>query len=347
MPKNLHLSIEEPCHENWDRMTDSEKGKFCNSCQKQVIDFTGMTDAQLTAFFKNPVAGSACGRFYHDQLDRQIPVPHKRIPWVRYFFQITLPLFLTTLKLNAQKKKESIKIVQTDKPSVSDRSGLIVLGGYSTSKIRLDQKIRIRGKVLNEEGRPIPFASIDKGHGGTVADSSGAFSMDLLPDTTSTKLVVSCVGYEPEELTIQENLVLNEEEIIVRLRGKVLNPVTVTSGWKTTQCNMVLGGLSVTYGRKPLLRRGKPVHFSSFKIFSNPVRANSSIFIKPEKTEPGSYTIQLLNLSGQSIKQEEIKIVKGMGAFSFSIPAIPSGAYIVNLLNKNTGNKFSEELIVQ
>jgi hypothetical protein len=44
-------------------MTPGDKGRFCDSCQKTVHDFTGMSDMQLIAFFKKPSTGSVCGRF--------------------------------------------------------------------------------------------------------------------------------------------------------------------------------------------------------------------------------------------------------------------------------------------
>src|SRR5258706_12935585 len=94
MSKQLQLSIPTPCHANWDNMTPVEKGKFCGSCQKQVIDFSNMSDRQVAEFFKKPSAGSVCGRFMQDQLDRRIEIPKKRIPWVKYFFQILLPGYM-------------------------------------------------------------------------------------------------------------------------------------------------------------------------------------------------------------------------------------------------------------
>src|SRR5262245_55344133 len=104
MSKHIQLSIADPCHENWENMSPSEKGRFCDSCQKQVVDFSNMSDSQIAAFFKKPSTGSVCGRFYNDQLDRNIEIPKKHIPWVKYFFQFTLPAFLVSMKAAAQVK---------------------------------------------------------------------------------------------------------------------------------------------------------------------------------------------------------------------------------------------------
>jgi len=54
MPANILLHVPEPCHEDWDGMTPVEKGKFCGSCQKQVIDFSTMSDRERAHFFKKP-----------------------------------------------------------------------------------------------------------------------------------------------------------------------------------------------------------------------------------------------------------------------------------------------------
>src|SRR5690349_7497340 len=103
MAKQLQLTIPEPCHEGWENITPSEKGRFCDSCQKQVVDFSEMSDRQIAEFFKKPSTGSVCGRFMTDQLEREIEIPCKRIPWIRYFFQFALPAFLLSIKASAQK----------------------------------------------------------------------------------------------------------------------------------------------------------------------------------------------------------------------------------------------------
>jgi hypothetical protein len=64
MSDNRYFSLEvsQPCHEDWSKMTASQKGRFCDSCQKEVIDFTAMTDSQIIDFFQNYTPNqSLCG----------------------------------------------------------------------------------------------------------------------------------------------------------------------------------------------------------------------------------------------------------------------------------------------
>ena len=342
MAKFLQLNIADPCHEDWDNMTDNEKGKFCGSCQKQVTDFSGMTDSQVVAFFRKKTAGTVCGRFNDDQLDRYIPVPQKRIPWVKYFFQFILPLFLTTLKAKSQ-GAVSVRAAQTE--TCERRNYGNVTSKEDLMDILVDQGIQIKGVVLNEEGQPVPFASIEKGLVGTAADSTGAFSLVLAPHPNGIKLKISSVGYESREVDLSKEQQASTEPIIIRLKPKItMNDVIVTAN-SNRRMGGVTGGVTVMRWFWPL-----PKPFPGtvpFKVYSNPARPNSTIYVKPEKPESGSYSIQLFTLSGQLIRQEIVNIEKTMGAISFSIPAITPGTYAVTLLNKKTGKKYSEKLIVQ
>jgi hypothetical protein len=104
MAKKLQLQVPTPCHENWEDMTQTEKGRFCASCQKQVIDFSNKSDREIAMFFKKPSSGSVCGRFVEDQLNRDIEIPKKRIPWLKYFFQFSIPAFLASCDNRMQGK---------------------------------------------------------------------------------------------------------------------------------------------------------------------------------------------------------------------------------------------------
>ena len=74
----LRISIPEPCHESWEGMTPVEgtSARHCDSCVKNVVDFTGFSDAQLHAFTKEKGA-NICGRFRPDQLGRPLRATHK------------------------------------------------------------------------------------------------------------------------------------------------------------------------------------------------------------------------------------------------------------------------------
>jgi hypothetical protein len=83
MPKNLNITIPQPCHENWNSMNPAEQGRHCSSCNKVVVDFTCMTDAQLVEYF-SATRQKTCGRFGTDQLDRRIrlrPVEKPLFPY--------------------------------------------------------------------------------------------------------------------------------------------------------------------------------------------------------------------------------------------------------------------------
>lgn len=65
----MKVSINTPCHENWDAMTPNEQGAFCLACQKTVVDFSKKTTDEIKDFFVLiPKTERVCGRFRNDQL---------------------------------------------------------------------------------------------------------------------------------------------------------------------------------------------------------------------------------------------------------------------------------------
>jgi hypothetical protein len=65
----MKISINKPCHENWDIMNPNEQGAFCLSCQKNVVDFSKKNIEEIKDFFtKKEDTRSVCGRFEESQL---------------------------------------------------------------------------------------------------------------------------------------------------------------------------------------------------------------------------------------------------------------------------------------
>jgi hypothetical protein len=72
----MKLSITQPCKAPWEEMTPVDHGRYCLQCEKQVVDFSGMTDAEVVTYFEKH--GKVCGRFMPSQLDREMDIPQKR-----------------------------------------------------------------------------------------------------------------------------------------------------------------------------------------------------------------------------------------------------------------------------
>ncbi|MFN0203292.1 MAG: hypothetical protein ACKVTZ_17325 [Bacteroidia bacterium] len=69
MKKNFRIHIPTPCSENWHEMLPAEKGRFCLHCQKEVVDFTQMTDFEIASFLVYN-KGSVCGHIGKSQTKR-------------------------------------------------------------------------------------------------------------------------------------------------------------------------------------------------------------------------------------------------------------------------------------
>jgi CarboxypepD_reg-like domain/Secretion system C-terminal sorting domain len=363
MTQKLQLQIPTPCHENWDKMTGLDQGRFCASCQQKVIDFSNMSDREIALFFKKPSTGSVCGRFMQNQLERDIEIPRKRIPWVKFFFHFLLPGFLLSIKATAQgrvtvmekdiklspkppkekKEAQNKKVVISsqcgflkgdidgridaiDKPANSGQSEIVLL------KVAEQDTKTINGKVIDEKGHPISFATIMmKGtKKGTVSDQNGQFSIShgkLNGDT----LVISSIGFYPKE--IKTSYVDNQNIVLVEMKEQIM-------------------GQMITVTRKkikplPLLQRiFKDTAFSKFRIYPNPIQSNSPLNVEWNQKQYGNHTLELFNQTGQLVLKREMYIDKETRILSVNIPSLMPGSYFFRVTNKTSGKSYTEKIIV-
>ncbi len=70
--KYFRIQIPKPCHKNWNKMLPDEKGKFCQSCQKSVYDFSNKSDEEIYEIVSSKKDEKLCGRFCSTQLNRPI-----------------------------------------------------------------------------------------------------------------------------------------------------------------------------------------------------------------------------------------------------------------------------------
>lgn len=333
MSEKLQLSVPRPCHENWNNMTTAEKGRFCNACQKQVIDFTGMSDTQIAAFFKNTNT-SVCGRFMNDQLNRDLEIPKKRIPWLKYFFGIALPAFLFSAKAKAQGEA---KVMTGD-------TVIVPLKGKVNAAVKIEQKAApekiIKGKVADMDGRPIAGATIVvKGTTlATASDLNGDFKLVYKNEEKNIVLEFSSVGF----IAIEKPVQLGEEKDMLI---EMMNMPYALAG------EVVVVGYAIRKKKKeiPVIpQKLFDTALQKFKVFPNPVHSGTNLNIEIVKEiKEGYYTLDIINQSGQSLYQRELWIDTKTGIVNLTIPAIKPGSYYLSLIHKKSKKRFADKLIIQ
>lgn len=115
-PKSIQISLTQPCHEDWEKMTPREQGRFCDSCQKCVVDFTGFSDEELYRYIATHKGRNLCGRFNNTQLGRQVFKPQTRRKYFQWVMSLGFVVFLTNLFGIDAKAQETVNKEWQQKP---------------------------------------------------------------------------------------------------------------------------------------------------------------------------------------------------------------------------------------
>jgi len=385
MAKKLQLQVPTPCHENWENMTATERGRFCASCQKQVIDFSNKSDREIAMFFKKPSTGSVCGRFMDDQLNRNIEIPKKRIPWLKYFFQFLIPALFISYRATAQGKVKvgSGVTIQPSKLSSASQnkklrektiSGIrpTVIGDTTTKYVPKDNidiisktpqidvvscsvvmgvmvseiKSFISGQVVDHSGNPIAFATVAiKGTKIAVA-ADAAGQFTISPKRYAKNLTLSVSSAGFAAAEKNIHRFESWNNIKIELQQTgTLGEVVVTSSINSHRLGLV--GLVESYRTYPVKTNDISKFKDNFKLYPNPVSSNSTLNVEWKQNQYGDHVLQVFNQSGQLVVSKEINIGEGSRLFTMTMPSIASGNYFLKLTIRATGKSYTEKLIVE
>jgi len=195
MSKKVYLQIPEPCRENWDAMSPVEQGRFCNSCNKQVVDFSAMTDKEILKVLSQQ-SGSTCGRFVSDQLNK--PLVAEVAPALKpykFFLSAFIPAFLFAGKAVSQellKGKVAVHRAPAPPPSLLTGAVIVMVPESITGSITLPNGEPAAGADVSIKGTKIA----------TKADKYGRFSIMLPEGKPTATLQVSYNNYNTKELEV-------------------------------------------------------------------------------------------------------------------------------------------------
>ncbi|MCF6402279.1 carboxypeptidase-like regulatory domain-containing protein [Chitinophaga filiformis] len=226
------LTLPQPCSENWEEMTPTEKGRFCLNCQKTVIDFSAMGDRQVVEVI-NGTQGQVCGRFYPQQLNREFAIAdQKRTPFIPiaalvsalYFFlpSARAQRVSQTVPHPAGEKDAGIAPLirqPTDTPTVLSRTNALrtIIGFvYSSNKEALPA-VTVMTLPANERI-------------GTLTDVTGKFRLTVpITYTKDTLLLkVAYIGFEAQTFCLSLSEENHHIEVYLEPDTRILSVPVVT-----------------------------------------------------------------------------------------------------------------------
>jgi hypothetical protein len=344
MKRETYLTIPQQCHESWDAMTLQDKGRFCASCAKTVIDFSQMSDIQVLNYLSQ-AKGRLCGRFAQDQIERPlipVKIEKKKIWWM----VALMPLSLLLNKVNAQK-------IANEKTSITKEIYIATCTG-TMRRHNIIEDIQlltntIQGNVKDQNGNPLPLTTVSilDNHLQTTTDENGHFSLKLINPHSDTKILISDIGYEQKEIGIG----LSERMTIVLKKKQIMLPEVCVKSTDAQLSSTIMGGLVVSIGkitRKDTIatKVRKIFYTNSFKVFPNPAIRGAALHI--EVKSAGHYSIQLLDVNSKLITYSLFDAVKDATSTTFTIPSsATAGMYLIRLINDDTKQQYTDKIMVQ
>lgn len=352
----IQLSIPTPCHENWDKMTPNQQGRFCGSCAKTVVDFSAMTDAQLINYFENLKNENVCGRVYPDQLNRDLQKPEpigkrKKLHWIWQYVAAFVLFFTKGVQVKAQgeiKGKIAPKADTVKKPEVIH----VRLGGIrrvEPKDVHAYPAPISQLFIVDENNNPVAGASVQllPSKEWISTDSSGRINLGIMHAIKEVK--VSAIGYENKQVVLKE----------IKGNSIQLKQQLLTLGEIAIQCEKpvndtlfaIAGGISVRRADKtsepiPLIATGKTAP-ASFSIFPNPVQKGKEISFDVDVKDKKKYKILISDADGKIMLQQNISAASKSQPSKMTIPALWNGGmYIISLVSEKGETIQSEKIML-
>lgn len=230
--KDLTIKIITPCNQDWAQLSTAEGGRFCESCNKTVTDFTGLSDQELISVIAQ-TNGNSCGRFHISQLNRQI-TPIQQNTFKYNFKKLLTPLlflpFVNPSDAHSAALKQSITSVDTfrKKTEHTDKS----LKGSSQLYI-------IRGRVYDSSlkvGLEGVSVMVNNKYGCTTV-KDGVFQLELPHKylKRNFSIRIASVGYNFVTVKVENKKGGFDKELTVYLHPRIIDESEV----------IIVGGYSV------------------------------------------------------------------------------------------------------
>ncbi|AHJ99698.1 carboxypeptidase-like regulatory domain-containing protein [Hymenobacter swuensis] len=218
MPARYTLTVPQPCHESWAAMTPAAQGRHCAACDKVVVDFTRLTDAEVVAFLSRPT-GPSCGRFQTEQLNRPLRATAEAPASRRW-----LAAALAVLGLGVAGP------VAAQTRLVAPQEQRVLLG-ETVAPAATSPNRSIRGRVTDAAtgaGLPGVTVLLTNTTIGVSTNSDGTFELPGL-SAAASQLTVASIGYFTQQVVLAD---FKGQDIYIKLAvdEKAMNERIVVGG---------------------------------------------------------------------------------------------------------------------
>ncbi len=193
-------------------MAATGAGRYCDRCEKNIVDLTDKSDAELIQFFKRK-KDNVCGRLLSSQLNRKLIVPPAKKNW-----HWLMPLAIGAIAITPVQAQQL-------KPVVVNNSSPDKLAPQDEFKLpELNQKITVH-VVDSLTGKPLSGVRLRQKNFQNVlavSDSSGKMEIILQDVNNAVPFVLDLNGQSVAELFLKDNMVIKvKQPVVIRLGGVV------------------------------------------------------------------------------------------------------------------------------
>ena len=278
----FRITLDSPCSEDLNNMQDTTCGKFCNSCQKEVFDFTKLSDNEIYKIMQANT-GKVCAQLTSAQLENGFTYTeetYNNIAWLKYAASI---LFMGGIT-NAF----SQTAIWEFKPTKTEQQS------KTTSNSTTKDSINIQGTIINAvTNKPLTYPMLvelqseNRTLTQTKSSDSGSFNI-IISNKENVEKITSILHYQnskndtiqvpKEHVSFEKSMNVDEYRLVVR---------TAVNSQKIFKKNIghILGGMSMRtvngtytkYGSEYIIVDGVKIRRENVSLEDVPYNSSNGI----------------------------------------------------------------------
>lgn len=247
MAKPIYLQLTKPCTERWDKMTPTQQGAYCSSCNKQVIDLTAKTENEIYELVTQH-NGEMCARLTQQQLNTPIRKSELVNGWFNW-------------RAIAASLGALLAFEKTQAAGTSDSTTVTVSDHTQTNKTEPDtipvKPNTITGIVVDSAtNEPLGWAllHLENAQKDFFTDDNGFFVIDNATSHQDDTITISLTTYKT--VTIPVNQFISGSAIF--LNENVMYLTVFVGGIGATYINPLEAEIGPALDLTPIVYRDKP-----------------------------------------------------------------------------------------